>query len=233
MTTSVTSSPSFFTQLQEQTAADQQGLLAIPFVQAAVAGRLTRSEYLAFLGQAYHHVRHTVPLLMATGARLGPERPGLQAALAEYIAEERGHEQWILNDIEAAGGDARAVARGQPELPCEVLVAYAYDQVTRRDPLGFFGMVHVLEGTSVRAATQAAQALGESLQLPPSAFSYLSSHGSLDQDHVAFFGQLVDGLPDPAEQQVILRAARAFYRLYGDIFRSLSPRQAPRSVETR
>lgn len=233
MTSSVTAPTSFFAQLQEQTAAEQQALLAIPFVQAALAGRLTRAEYLAFLAQAYHHVRHTVPLLMATGARLGPERPALQAALAEYIAEERGHEQWILNDIAAVGGDPRAVAASQPELPCETLVAYAYDQVTRRDPLGFFGMVHVLEGTSVRAATQAAQALGASLDLPPAAFSYLSSHGSLDQDHVAFFGQLVDSLSEPAEQRQILRAARAFYRLYGDVFRALSPRHVPCSEETR
>ena len=40
-----------------------------------------------------------------------------------------------------------------PGHACEVMVAYAYDTIARRNPLGFFGMVHVLEGTSSALAT--------------------------------------------------------------------------------
>ena len=40
----------------------------------------------------------------------------------------------------------------------ELMVAYAYDTIARGNPVGFFGMVHVLEGTSVsRVATRALQ----------------------------------------------------------------------------
>ena len=38
------------------------------------------------------------------------------------------------------------------------MVAYAYDTVQRRNPVGFFGMVYVLEGTSVALALSAADA---------------------------------------------------------------------------
>ena len=212
-----------FDQLAAATAADQQQLLQIPFVQAAQVGALNRQEYLAFLTQAYHHVKHTVPLLMATGAAIGADRPWLQAALCEYIAEEKGHDQWILNDIDAAGGDAAAVRQGPPGHACEVMVAYAYDLIARRDPIGFLGMVHVLEGTSVRAATAAAQALKASLGLPDKAFTYLFTHGDLDISHVSFFADLVQQIERPGEQAFVARCAQTFYRLYGDIFRSLSP----------
>jgi pyrroloquinoline quinone (PQQ) biosynthesis protein C len=210
--------------LRAATRADQATLLEIPFVKAAVAGRLTLDEYVAFLGQAYHHVKHTVPLLMAAGAEFGPDRAKVQRALCHYVDEEHGHELWILNDIEECGGDPEAVRAAEPGQACEVLVAYAYDLIRRRDPVGFFGMVHVLEGTSVLAASQAAEALGESLGLPPRAFTYLSSHGSLDVDHVDFFADLLD-LLEPHEVDFVTERAHVFYSLYGDIFRSLSPTQ--------
>jgi hypothetical protein len=84
-------------------------------------------------------------------------------------------------------------------------------------------MVHVLEGTSVTIATAAAQGLSRSLGLPPSAFSYLNSHGSLDLEHVRMFGLLMDGLDDPDDQAAVVHVARVMYRLYGNLFRSLAP----------
>ena len=48
-----------------------------------------------------------MPLLMACGARLPARLEWLRGAVAEYIEEEYGHEQWILNDIAACGGEPR------------------------------------------------------------------------------------------------------------------------------
>ena len=216
----------FHARLAESTEREQADLLRIPFVDAAMRGELTRPQYVAFLTQAYHHVKHTVPLLMAAGSRIPSTHEWLRDAIVEYVDEEHGHERWILDDIVACGGDADMVRRGRPELPCELMVAYAYDQIMRVDPLGFFGMVHVLEGTSVKGATRAADALAASLRLPKSAFSYLSSHGSLDIEHVNFFAGLMDRIVDPREQEVVLHAARVFFRLYGDVFRGLEPKSA-------
>jgi pyrroloquinoline quinone (PQQ) biosynthesis protein C len=211
----------FFETLSRETRDDQQELLDLPFVTAALRGAISREAYLAFLGEAYHHVRHTLPLLMATGARLADDKPWLADAMCDYIAEERGHERWILADIDAAGGDSRAVRDGRPGLACELMVAYAWDTVQRRSPLGFFGMVHVLEGTSVRGATQAAASIERELGLSPRATTYLRSHGELDQDHVGFCAGLMDRLEDPREQEIVLHAAHAFFELYGAIFRGL------------
>jgi len=218
---------SFFQTLQDGTQTQRASLLAAPLIQRALAGRITLAEYAAFLNQAYHHVRHTVPLLMATGARL-PDRYGwLRTAVAEYIEEETGHEEWILNDLAACGFDRAAARASRPAAATELMVSYAYDTIARVNPLGFFGMVHVLEGTSIRIADRAADSIRETLGLPKKAFSYLYSHGALDLEHVKFFEDLINRVEDPVDQADIVHAARMFYRLYGDIFRSLEGAESP------
>lgn len=212
---------SFYEELQEATASDRAELLGLPLIADAMAGRVTRPMYIEFLSQAYHHVKHTVPLMMACGARLGDEQEWLRGKIVNYIDEEYGHHEWVLNDIKASGGDPERVRYSQPAVPTELMVAYAYDTVARGNPVGFFGMVHVLEGTSTALATQAAQQLAQALQLPPAAFSYLSSHGALDVGHVDFFRDLVNRLIEPRDQDAVIHAARMFYRLYGDIFRHI------------
>ncbi|MBK6602513.1 MAG: iron-containing redox enzyme family protein [Betaproteobacteria bacterium] len=210
----------YFETLTEATAAERAQLLAAPVIADCLQGRVTLASYQAFLGQAYHHVRHTTPLLMTLGGRLPERLAWLRRPVAEYIAEEIGHEEWILDDIAAAGGDAAAVRAGDPELPAEVMVAYAYDLLHRGNPAAFFGMVFVLEGTSVAIALQAADRIQQALALPDSAFSYLRSHGTLDQQHTRHLAELLDAMT-PADQADVLRSARVFYQLYGDVFRAL------------
>ena len=211
---------SFYETLTAATATDRERLFSAPIIADCLQGRVSNESYQAFLSQAFHHVRHTTPLLMLLGGRL-PERLGwLRKAVAEYIEEEIGHEEWILNDIAAAGGDAEAVRASHPELPAEVMVAYAYDLVNRGNPAGFFGMVFVLEGTSVALALTAADRIQQALGLPNKAFSYLRSHGTLDQEHTKHLANLVNAMT-PEDQAEVLRCARIFYKLYGDIFRAL------------
>ncbi|MCP5269232.1 MAG: iron-containing redox enzyme family protein [Zoogloeaceae bacterium] len=211
---------SFYDTLTTATTAERQHMLSAPIIADCLQGRVALDSYLAFLGQAYHHVRHTTPLLMTVGGSL-PDRLGwLRKAVAEYIEEEIGHEEWILNDIAAAGGDADAVRASQPELPAEVMVAYAYDLANRGNPAGFFGMVFVLEGTSVALALTAADRIQQTLGLPNKAFSYLRSHGTLDQEHTQHLANLLEQM-EPADQQEVIRCAKVFYKLYGDIFRAL------------
>lgn len=158
---------SFYQVLQQATAPAREHLFNAPIIEACRKGEISRDIYLRFLSQAFYHVRHTVPLLMATGGKLGQEYEWVRGAIAEYIDEEYGHQEWILSDIRACGGDAEAVRHGQPELPIELMVAFLYDQVQRGNPMGFFGMVQVLEGTSVAIALTVADQLKAGLGLPP------------------------------------------------------------------
>ena len=211
----------FHEQLARETSADRTFLLTAPVIQRCLSGDVTREQYVAFLTQAYHHVRHTVPLLMAVGSRLPDHHAWLRDSVLHYLEEETGHEQWILNDIAAAGGDREAAAASAPNIATEAMVAYAYDTVMRRNPIGFFGMVHVLEGTSVSLALQAADRIKSTLALPASAFTYLRSHGELDKEHINDLAAILERLTDPADRAAVVRCAKGIYWLYGEVFRSL------------
>lgn len=217
-------SMSFYQQLTNTTQNQRNYLLTAPLISRALDGSITLPEYIGFLTQAYHHVKHTVPLLMTLGGRLAAEKEWLREAVAEYIEEELGHQEWILNDIEACGGDKEAVRNSRPAPATELMVAYAYDTITRNNPVGFFGMVFVLEGTSINLACRAADSIQTALQLPTKAFSYLRSHGSLDIGHMQFFEQLMNRISDEKDRQDIVHAAQMFFTLYADIFRGI---QAP------
>jgi len=212
---------SFFETLITQTEAARNRFLGIEVISRGMVGAISTDTYIAFLTQAYHHVRHTVPLLMACGSRLSMEQEWLREAIAEYIEEETGHQEWILQDISACGGDAEQVRHGMPHASTELMVAYAYDSIHRGNPVSFFGMVLVLEGTSVKLASMAAQQIQASLGLPDTAFSYLTSHGALDVSHMQFYEKLMNRLDDEADRQAVVHMANMMYRLYGNVFESL------------
>jgi hypothetical protein len=84
---------------------------------------------------------------MAAGSRLSIDQQYLRPAVLEYIDEEAGHEHWILNDMEACGVDRVQAAELPVSYESELMVSYLYDTVNRKNPLGIFGMVLVLEDT--------------------------------------------------------------------------------------
>ncbi|MEK9888129.1 MAG: iron-containing redox enzyme family protein [Gammaproteobacteria bacterium] len=211
----------FYEELVEGTESERNNLLSIPILQSGVKGEITIDQYKDFLTQAYHHVKYTVPLLMACGSILPEEYEWLREAIGEYIEEEMGHQEWVLNDISALGGDKEAIRVSQPNIETEVMVSYAWDTIHRLNPIGFFGMVFVLEGTSIALATQAAESIKKKNNLGNEAFSYLNSHGSLDIEHVAFFENLMNKVTNQDDKDVIVHCAKVFYKLYGDIFRSI------------
>jgi pyrroloquinoline quinone (PQQ) biosynthesis protein C len=212
----------FYEELQQATANERNALLAVPIIGKALQGQVTLAQYIAFLTQAYHHVKHTSPLLMTCGGRVPESHEWIRTALAHYIEEEIGHQEWILNDIRACGGDAEEVRHGKPNMHTELMVAYAYDTIMRNNPCGFFGMVFVLEGTSIQLATHAAGVMQKSLNLPKEAFSYLTSHGSLDLEHIDFFQSVVNKLELDADKQAVIHCAKVFFHLYANIFRSIN-----------
>lgn len=214
----------FYDDLLKATEQERNTLLSLPLITKGGAGDISLETYVAFLNEAYHHVKHTIPLLMNCGGRLSEQYEWLRVAIGEYIEEEMGHQEWVLDDIAACGFDKELTRSGKPSLATELMVAYAYDMVQRVNPIGFFGMVLVLEGTSTVVASQAAKSIGKSLNLPANCFSYLASHGALDVGHTEFYAEIVNKITDGNDQQLLIHSAKNFYKLYGDIFRDIAVR---------
>jgi hypothetical protein len=85
--------PRFYDQLAAETAAQRDYLLTAPAIERTMSGGITPQLYQAFLSQAYHHVRHTVPLLMAVGSRLRSDQEWLRGEIVHYVEAGYGHEQ--------------------------------------------------------------------------------------------------------------------------------------------
>ncbi len=220
---------SFYQQLQNQTESGREFLLSAPIFARVSQGDISVNDYVSFLSQAYHHVKHTTPLLMTVGGKISGDREWLRNAIAEYIEEELGHQEWILNDIEACGYDKECIRASTPDFYTELMVAYTYDSIERISPVTFFGTVQVLEGTSIAMASQMADRIQTALALPDTAFSYLRSHGALDLEHIKFFESLMNEITDVKEQAAIIHTANRYYQLYGKLFRNLASVDEPKS----
>ncbi len=211
----------FFEKLIKETEEERNYLYSSPQVIDGLNGDISLETYKAYLQEAYHHVKHTVPLMMTAGSKLPAHKEYIREALAEYIEEELGHQEWILNDIGNTGGDKEKARNSAPNMATDMMVAYAYDYVSRVNPVGFFGMVFVLEGTSTQLATNAAEKIKENLGLKNNSFSYLLSHGSLDLEHMKFFEELMGNINEPDDQEAIINMAKRMFILFANVFRSI------------
>ena len=109
----------FYDHLISSTGDERRAFQEIPIIRHTLAGgAVTREMYIDFLTQAYHHVKHTFPLLSLAASRTSD--PSYQKALLAYMNEERGHDEWILDDIRAIGGDAEHVRHGRPARPASL-----------------------------------------------------------------------------------------------------------------
>jgi pyrroloquinoline quinone (PQQ) biosynthesis protein C len=216
---------SAYERLVAQTATAQREFIGIALIQDVLANGAPKELYLDFLGQAFHHVKCTAPLMARAASRCGAQDRSYQSGLFDYIAEERGHEEWILEDIAALGGDAQAVRNASPRLPCKVMVGHAYYVVDHVSPYGLLGMIHVLEGMAVALASNAVQSLRRTVAAAGDAgFKYLTTHSDLDVGHAKFFAELIDAI-DSSHLPLVIECTRDFYVLYGNLFRDLDARR--------
>ena len=216
-----------YQELVHKTTTARQSFVELPLIREVLQNGASKVLYLDFLGQAYHHVKHTAPLLGLAAARCRSEDHLYQAALFQYIEEEHGHELWILEDIAALGGNPDAARRGSPRLPCKVMVGHAYYVVDHVSPYALLGMIHVLEGMAVALAGKVASVLRGSIasSREDAGFKYLTTHSDLDIHHAEFFEKLINAV-DRHHMPVVIETTGDFYKLYGDIFRDLDARRA-------
>lgn len=211
---------SFFITLLETTDNSRRELEAIPKMSAMLTRGLTLAEYKAFLHDLYYVVWHFVPTLGAAASRCDDRFRQVRYELYERIEEEKNHETWVLDDIEAIGGDVARVRAHPPSAPVQCMVGFNYYCAERAHPCAVLGMLYSLEViASAYAATLSqsiAKAIGRDMDGP--GFRFLLSHSAMDQDHVAKLNVLVKTIDDPAGQDAIVNATRVNFYQFGRLF---------------
>lgn len=216
---------SFFITLVESSDASRRALEAEPRVHAMVHHGLTLDEYRAFLHDLYHIVWHFCPVMAAAAARCGDEFRDVRYALYERIEEEKGHEAWVLEDIEAMGGDVSRAGASLPSAPVQAMIAFNYYAAERVHPCSVLGMLYVLEVISSVYGGRVSDAIARKIgrDVAAGGFKFLSSHASMDLDHMASLNRLVKTVSDPAAQASIIRSTQVNFHQFGQIFRPGGP----------
>lgn len=212
--------PSFFITLIEMTDASRRDLEAVPKVHSMIHEGLTLHEYRAFLHDLYHIVWHFCPIMAAAASRCSDNFRDVRYELYERIQEEKGHETWVLDDIVAMGVDVASVKAKPPSAPVQAMIAFNYHGAERVHPCSVLGMLYMLEVVSSvyggRVSDSIARALGRSVE--GGGFKFLSSHATMDQDHMASLNRLIKTIGDPEAQEAIINSTRVNFFQFAQMF---------------
>ncbi len=211
---------SFFITLLEATDTSRREFEAIPKMTAMLNRGLSLAEYRAFLHDLYYVVWHFCPTMAAAAARCDDRFRQVRFELYERIAEEKGHETWVLEDLEAVGGDAARVRNYPPSAPVQCMIAFNYFCAERAHPCAVLGMLYSLEVIASAYAATLAQSIAKALErnYEGPGFKFLLSHSAMDQDHVAKLNMLVKTIDDPQAQEAIVNATRVNFYQFGRMF---------------
>jgi len=217
------SSPvSFFITLIESTDASRRALEAQPKIHRMLHHGLELAEYRAFLHDLYHIVWHFCPIMCAAASRCDESLRAVRYELYERVEEEKGHEQWVLDDIRAMGGDVDAARSRPPSAPVQAMIAFNYWGAERQHACSVLGMLYTLEVVSSvyggRVADAIARATGRDVE--GGGFKFLTSHGSMDQDHMAKLNLLVRKIDDAAAQAAVVNSTQVNFFQFGELFGS-------------
>ena len=210
---------SFFITLVEESDASRRAIETSPRVHSMIHKGLTLPEYRAFLRDLYHVVWHFCPIMAAAAARCSDGLRSIRYDLYHRIEEEKGHEDWVLEDIVAMGGESNAKAAA-PSAPVQAMIGFNYYAAERVHPCSVLGMLYVLEVVASVYGGKASDSIARAIGRDPGkgGFRFLSSHATMDADHLAQLNVLLKTVDDPAAQSAIIDSTRVNFHQFGQLF---------------
>lgn len=194
-------------------------------------GTIDTEGYIHYLIQTYHYARWSTPILGEAGERLKRlgRHPELAELLCQKAGEERGHERWLLSDLENLGCPEARVEAAARRPAVDAYVGWNFFTSRSGVPTAVFGTAYVLEYLSQTRAGAGAERLLAVAAIPNihKSVTFLRSHGALDGDHVAEMARILARLTDPEDQAAILFSARLTRSLYPGFFRDGGPARPP------
>jgi Iron-containing redox enzyme len=186
-------------------------LAAGPFAIASktlVTHRRVAELWPRYLISAHTVVRTTAPLLETAAARAreradtDPVAAGAADYFERHIEEERGHDEWVLGDLEVMGIDREDVLRRVPSPTAARLVGAQYYWVLHYHPVALFGYFAVKEGFPPKP--KLIEELIARTGYPREAFHAFAAHGELDPQHLDDIDEALDSLPLTQQQETVV-----------------------------
>ena len=195
----------FFADLVVRTDEARRAFENHPVVLDSVAQGLPVERYRKLLLELYHVVWHFNPVCAAAASRIPDSERQIRYFLYEHMEEEKGHEEWVMNDLEAVGVP-RASALDHPPTPfTRALVGDNYWAADRRHPCSVLGMLYTLEVIASVYGGPFASAIKESLLLEGErGVSFINSHATMDAKHMAELRVILNTLESADAQEAVI-----------------------------
>jgi hypothetical protein len=165
--------------------------------------------YPRYLCALHSAIRATVPLMETALERSraladagDPVAAGTADYLARHIREERGHDEWLRQDLAAIGRDPDEPLRTMPTAGAADLVGAQYYWIRHHHPVCLLGHIAVLEGYP--PSPDFADLLQRRTGYPADGFRTLRRHAALDIRHRDELMRAIDRLPLAPEHHTAL-----------------------------
>jgi Iron-containing redox enzyme len=169
-----------------------------------------------FLFMMHSIIRSSVSLINAAAdaaqrrADTDPVCPRIAGYYRTHALEETHHDDWLLDDLVAIGGDRSKILARMPSSEVASLVGAQYYWALHVHPVSLFGYLAVLEGNP--SSLKQLEGIQRAHSLPAEGFRTMVKHARLDPHHRdEMFAQL-DELP-MTEAQSELVALSAFHAI--------------------
>jgi pyrroloquinoline quinone (PQQ) biosynthesis protein C len=187
-----------------------------------VANGLPLQRYRKFLLELYHVVWHFNPICAVAASRLSDEHREVRYFLYEHMEEEKGHEGWVLNDLEAVGVPGEASLQYVPSKTILGMSGYNYWAAERRHPCSALGMIYALEVVASVYGGPLTSAISESLLLENDrGISFISSHATMDAQHMADLRIVLNKISDEKAQDAIVESTEFNFYQFGRVIEAI------------
>ena len=142
--------------------------------------------------------------------------------LYEHMHEESGHEEWVLNDLDAVGVSPEVTRSHEPSEHTLALTGYNYWAADRRHPCSVLGMIYALEVIASVYGGPFASAIKEALMLEGErGISFISSHATMDAEHMAELRTVLNTITDEAAHEAIVESVLVNFHHFTAMFAAI------------
>jgi len=187
-----------------------------------VANGLPLERYRRLLLELYHVVWNFNPVCAAAASRVGDTHRQVRYFLYDHMNEEKGHEEWVVNDLEAMGVQGERVLEYKPSEFMLALNGYNYWAADRRHPCSVLGMLYALEVIASVYGGPMTAAITDSLLLEGDrGISFISSHATLDAEHMAELRVILNTLHDDDAKEAIVESTVFNFHQFGRVLEAI------------
>lgn len=209
---------SFFIDLVSQTDEARREFETSSRVLDIVANGLSLERYRKLLLELYHVVWHFNPTCAAAACRLSDQHRAIRYFLYDHMQEEKGHEEWVLNDLAVVGVTDEAALLYKPSLVLLGLNGYNYWAADRRHPCSVLGMIYTLEVVASVYGGPMTSAITDSLLLDGDrGISFISSHATMDAEHMAKLRVILNRVEDDEAKSAIVESTVFNFHQFGQV----------------